>query len=140
MADSATPRTADTTGDCVAVAFSGGLDSTALLHAAARAANGARVVACHVHHGLQPSADDWVVHCQQTAAAFGVGFACTRLPGAPARGDSVEAWAREGRYQALRDMARAAGASLLLLAQHRQDQAESFLLQAMRGGGLAGCP
>lgn len=134
MADSATPRT----GDCVAVAFSGGLDSTALLHATARASQGARVIALHVHHGLQPQADDWAAHCERIARSFGAEFACSRLVGAPARGDSVEAWAREGRHRALHDMTVAAGADLLLLAQHRQDQAETFLLQALRGAGLAG--
>ncbi|HEY8880954.1 MAG TPA: tRNA lysidine(34) synthetase TilS [Roseateles sp.] len=134
MADSATPRT----GDRVAVAFSGGLDSTALLHATARAVEGTRVVALHVHHGLQPQADDWAAHCERVARSFGVDFACTRLSGAPARGDSVEAWAREGRHRALHEMALAAGTDLLLLAHHRQDQAETFVLQALRGAGPAG--
>lgn len=135
MAASATPRT----GDAVAVAFSGGLDSTALLHATVRAAAGAqRVIALHVHHGLQPQAGDWAAHCERVAQAFGAAFACARLSGAPARGDSVEAWAREGRHQALHGMAVAAGADLLLLAHHRQDQAETFLLQALRGAGTAG--
>ncbi|MDR7268060.1 tRNA(Ile)-lysidine synthase [Pelomonas saccharophila] len=108
------------------------------MHATARAAVGARVVALHVHHGLQPQADDWAAHCERVAREFGAGFACTRLSGAPTRGDSIEAWAREGRHRALHDMAIAAGADLLLLAQHRQDQAETFLLQAMRGAGTAG--
>lgn len=120
----------------VAVAFSGGLDSTALLHVVAR--SGARVLALHVHHGLQPQADDWATHCEGVAREFGADFACTRLSGAPGRGDSVEAWAREGRHRALHDMAVAAGADLLLLAHHRRDQAETFLLQAMRGAGMAG--
>ena len=134
MADSATPRT----GDAVAVAFSGGLDSTALLHAVARAATGQRVIALHVHHGLQPQADAWAAHCENIARQLGAGFACARLSGSPARGDSVEAWARKGRHRALHDMALAAGADLLLLAHHRQDQAETFLLQALRGAGTAG--
>ncbi|MGM9480894.1 tRNA lysidine(34) synthetase TilS [Roseateles sp. NT4] len=134
MAASATPRT----GKAVAVAFSGGLDSTALLHATARAAEGTRVVALHVHHGLQPQANDWAAHCERVARECAAGFACTRLSGAPGRGDSIEAWAREGRHLALHDMAIAAGADLLLLAHHRQDQAETFLLQAMRGAGTAG--
>ncbi|MGQ3053012.1 MAG: tRNA lysidine(34) synthetase TilS [Roseateles sp.] len=134
MAASATPRTADT----VAVAFSGGLDSTALLHAAARTADGIRVVALHVHHGLQPQADDWAAHCERVAAELGVDFGCARLSGTPARGDSIEAWARRGRHSALHDMTAAAGADLLLLAHHRRDQAETFLLQAMRGAGTAG--
>jgi len=134
MAASATPRIAES--DVVAVAFSGGLDSTALLHVATR--SGARVLALHVHHGLQPQADDWAAHCEGVAREFGADFACTRLSGAPGRGDSIEAWAREGRHRALHDMAVAAGADLLLLAHHRRDQAETFLLQAMRGAGTAG--
>ncbi|HEY9109992.1 MAG TPA: tRNA lysidine(34) synthetase TilS [Roseateles sp.] len=134
MAASATPRIADP--ELVAVAFSGGLDSTALLHVATR--SGVRVLALHVHHGLQPQADDWAAHCKRVAHEFGADFACTRLSGSPERGDSIEAWAREGRHRALHDMAVAAGADLLMLAHHRQDQAETFLLQAMRGAGLAG--
>lgn len=134
MAASATPRIAE--NDLVAVAFSGGLDSTALLHAVTR--TGARVLALHVHHGLQPQADDWIAHCENVAREFGAEFASTRLSGAPARGDSIEAWAREGRHRALHDMAAAAGTDLLLLAHHRRDQAETFLLQAMRGAGTAG--
>lgn len=134
MAASATPRIAEP--ELVAVAFSGGLDSTALLHAAT--CTGARVLALHVHHGLQPQADDWAAHCEQVAHEFGATFACTRLSGSPGRGDSIEAWARAGRHRALHDMAAAAGADLLLLAHHRRDQAETFLLQAMRGAGTAG--
>ncbi|HEU6454362.1 MAG TPA: ATP-binding protein, partial [Roseateles sp.] len=125
MVDSATPRT----GDAVAVAFSGGLDSTALLHATTRAATGQAVIALHVHHGLLPQSDGWAAHCERTAGEFGAAFACVRLSGAPARGDSVEAWARVGRHRALHDMAVAAGADLLLLAHHRRDQAETFVLQ-----------
>ena len=135
MAASATPRIAEK-DDLVAVAFSGGLDSTALLHVATR--SGARVLALHVHHGLQLQADDWAAHCERVALEFGADFACARLSSAPGRGDSVEAWAREGRHRALHDMAVAGGADLLLLAHHRQDQAETFLLQALRGGGVAG--
>jgi tRNA(Ile)-lysidine synthase len=138
MAASATPRTADPSAPAVAVAFSGGLDSTALLHAVTRAVTGQRVVALHVNHGLQPQADAWAARAAEVAAAFGADFACTRLQGQPGPGDSLEAWAREGRYRALHDMAIAAGGDLLLLAHHRRDQAETFLLQAMRGAGVAG--
>lgn len=128
----------DPSGEVVAVAFSGGLDSTALLYAATRAARGHRVHALHVHHGLQPQADEWAAHCERVAIELGAAFVCTRLSGRPAAGDSVEAWARAGRHRALHAMAKSAGADLLLLAHHRRDQAETFLLQALRGAGTAG--
>ena len=133
------------TRQCIAVAVSGGRDSTALWHATARAVvgSGLQVVALHVHHGLQPEADGWVAHLQRQArrwAARGlpVSLAWRRLRAAPAAGDSIEAWARRERYAALADMARDCGAKLVLLAHHRCDQAETFLLQALRGAGPAG--
>jgi len=129
----------------VAVAVSGGRDSMALLHCTAHAAStsGVHVVALHVHHGLMPAADEWASFVERTCQRWAkrglpLSFAITRLAGKPARGDSVEAWARAGRYAALAAMARAADASLVLLAHHRGDQAETFLLQALRGAGPAG--
>jgi tRNA(Ile)-lysidine synthase len=129
----------------VAVAYSGGRDSTALLHATARMASslGLEVLALHVHHGLLASADAWLEHvqaqCQRWADnGLPVRLQWRRLSGRPGRGESVEAWARAGRYRMLDEMAREAGASLLLLAHHRRDQAETWLLQALRGGGPAG--
>ncbi len=118
----------------------------ALLHAtvhAALKAPGIQVVALHVHHGLSPRADQWWAHVADQVAvwrALGwpVDFRGRRLSGAPRSGDSVEAWARAGRYEALREMAQEVGAGALLLAHHRLDQAETFLLQSLRGGGLAG--
>ena len=117
----------------------------ALLHAAGAAAHasGLQVWALHVHHGLMPQADAWWVHVEQQCAGWAqrgwpVHFAGERLSGSPARGQSIEAWAREGRYQALERMARQRGIALVLLAHHRRDQAETVLLQAMRSGGPAG--
>lgn len=154
MADSATPRAADpdaaasgaaSTRRVIAVACSGGRDSTALLHATVVAAHalGRRVVALHIHHGLSPHADAWLAHLQAqvdgwAAQGLPVTLAHERLSGAPGAGESLEAWARGGRFRALQALTLAAGADLLLLAHHRRDQAETFLLQALRGAGSAG--
>lgn len=129
----------------VGVACSGGVDSTALLHATARAAapNGLEVRALHVHHGLLPEADVWWHDLEQRCqrwrrAGWPVAFCGARLAGQPARGDSVEAWARRERYRALTELARGEGVTLVLLAHHRRDQAETVLLQALRGAGAPG--
>jgi len=129
----------------VAVAYSAGRDSTALLHAAVRAAReqGLAVVALHVHHGLMPQADAWLAFAEAQCgrwrkSGLPVRLVSTRLHGQPSKGESVEAWARRERYAALAAMAREAGASAVLLAHHRRDQAETVLLQALRGGGPAG--
>jgi len=124
----------------IAVAVSGGRDSMALLHCTARVAEplGVGVVALHVHHGLVADADGWADQVERSCARWSVAFAMQRLAGKPAKGESVEAWARLGRYRALAAMARAAGVGLVLLAHHRRDQAETFLLQALRGAGPAG--
>ena len=132
-------------GTTVAVAFSGGRDSLALLHATCRAALplGLQVLALHVHHGLLPEADGWVRQAQALCArwrrrGWPLRLRWGRLSGQPAPGDSVEAWARAGRHALLVRLAQEEGATLLLLAQHRRDQAETVLLQALRGGGPAG--
>lgn len=131
--------------DAVAVAVSGGRDSMALLHCTAHAAreSGVAVWALHVHHGLLAEADRWAAFVQRTCARWaGKGlelhFAMHRLEGRPARGQSVEAWARAGRYDALAALAQQIGCRVVLLAHHQGDQAETFLLQALRGGGAAG--
>jgi tRNA(Ile)-lysidine synthase len=132
-------------GRTVAVAFSGGRDSLALLHATTRAAVhlGVEVVALHVHHGLMPDADAWLQRarslCQRwRRAGWPLHLRVRRLMSAPAAGQSVEAWARAERYAALAEMARESGASVVLLAHHRRDQAETVLLQALRGAGPRG--
>jgi tRNA(Ile)-lysidine synthase len=141
MAGSSTRPNADR----IAVAVSGGRDSTALLHCTARAARdaGLEVHALHVHHGLHPAADDWLARLRARCARWRraglpVTLHARRLDGCPPPGDSVEAWARQGRYRLLDEMAGALGCRVVLLAQHRRDQAETLLLQALRGGGPRG--
>ncbi len=117
----------------------------ALLHATVTAATplGLHVIALHVHHGLSIHADAWLAHCETfcqrlTTAGASLGFAARRLSTRPTRGESIEAWARAARYASLREMALEQGASLVLLGHHQRDQAETLLLQALRGAGPAG--
>ena len=128
----------------VAVAYSGGADSTLLLleHALAGAAVGQPVRALHVDHGLQPAAADFVVHCRRFCEALdaqcptrlSVGRAQVHRP----PGSSVEAQARAARYDTLAQLARQQGIDTVLLAQHADDQAETVLIALGRGAGLAG--
>jgi tRNA(Ile)-lysidine synthase len=128
----------------VAVAYSGGRDSTALLFATLRVARslGLVVHALHVHHGLSPQADAWLVHgrelCERWAAQGWPVIFRSRRVCVESRGRGIEAAAREARYAALQAMAGDAGCDIVLLAHHREDQAETVLLQALRGAGMAG--
>ncbi len=125
-------------GRPLAVAFSGGADSTALLLAALRAWPGRAVHALHVHHGLQAAADAFAEHALARCADWGV--ACRVLPVQVrrVRGDSVEEQARLARHAALGRAARELGCAWLLLGHHADDQAESLLLALLRGAGPAG--
>ena len=101
------------------------------------------VLALHVHHGLSTQADAWLAHAEHVCLSWAeqglpVSLVSQHVQVDLSSGASVEAQARRARYQALADMAREAGADLVLLAHHRRDQAETFLLQALRGAGLSG--
>ena len=122
----------------IAVAFSGGIDSSVLLDAAARVAGPARCIALHVHHGLSPHADQWLAHCEAFAHERGVAFAAERVEVVCDAGVSVEAAARDVRYRALDTLCAQHGVTTLWLAQHADDQAETVLLQLLRGAGVAG--
>ncbi|WP_176860997.1 tRNA lysidine(34) synthetase TilS [Cupriavidus sp. YR651] len=126
----------------VAVALSGGRDSVALLHAACAAVAGvsppARVVALHIHHGLQAQADDWDRFCESLCRDWQVPLVSERVTVQAAAGEGIEAAARRARYEALGRMCRAQGAGLLLFAHHRDDQVETVLLRLFRGTGVAG--
>lgn len=119
------------------VAFSGGLDSTVLLHLLARLARAHAlppVSAIHVHHGLQGTADAWVVHCRDRCAALNVPLEVRYVQ--VAGGASLERAAREARYAAFAGLLGAG--EVLLAAQHRDDQAETLLLRLLRGAGVRG--
>jgi tRNA(Ile)-lysidine synthase len=123
----------------IAIACSGGLDSSVLLqlaHAYARE-HGIVLHAFHVHHALSPNADSWLAHCASSAAALGVAFDHRRVTVEKGK-SGTEAAARKLRYAALGDMCRAHDVGLLLTAHHLDDQAETVLLQLLRGSGPAG--
>lgn len=124
----------------IAVAYSGGLDSTVLLFLTSRyaASHGLPIYAFHVHHGLSGNADAWVQHCRVQSDRFGVALDVVNVLVADVAKHGVEEAARIARYNALGELCRRKGASLLLTAHHRDDQAETVLLQLMRGAGLPG--
>jgi len=120
------------------VALSGGRDSTVLLHALATSAAAPRVplAAVHVNHGLQPAAAAWEQRCAATAATFGVPFESHRVSVARGSRDGREAAARTARYALFRQLL--APGDWLLTAHHAGDQAETLLMNLMRGSGVAG--
>ncbi len=125
----------------LAVAFSGGADSTALLLACAEKWPG-RVHAVHIHHGLQAAADDFERHCQTFCAQLQVPLTVKRVDGRHAAGQSPEDAARRARYKAfeavaLEEYAQAAIKNIAI-AQHADDQVETLLLALSRGSGLPG--
>lgn len=119
------------------VAFSGGLDSTVLLHAAVQCWGSGKVVAAHVDHRLQPLSSSWTAQCAGQAHALGVRFLSCVLDDRPAH-TNIEAWARRERYQALFRMAHECKAVALMTAHHADDQLETFLMALARGAGLNG--
>lgn len=121
----------------LAVAYSGGADSTVLLLAAAHRWPG-QVHAIHVHHGLQEAADRFEQHCRDVCVGLGVPLQVRRVNARHTLGESPEDAARQARYQALARAARDAGLKAVLLGQHADDQVETLLLALSRGAGLPG--
>jgi tRNA(Ile)-lysidine synthase len=118
----------------VAVACSGGADSLALLALAADA--GLAPVAVHVDHGLRPESARERDAVAAVAATLGARFVATTVVVAP--GGNLEARAREARHAALEDARRSIGASVVLLGHTQDDQAETVLLNLLRGSGSSG--
>lgn len=123
-----------------AVAVSGGADSAMLaVHAAAVARErGAGVALLHVHHGLQTAADGWRDQVEALAGLLELPLRQARVEVDAAGGKGIEAAARDARYAALARLADEEGIGVVLLAHHRNDQAETVLLRLLRGTGLAG--
>lgn len=120
------------------IAFSGGLDSQVLLYAMSQLppAFTQRLAAVHIHHGLQPQADDWAEYCQQICEKWQIPYKIIKVTVKIKSRESLEAKAREARYQAFAQLLKAE--EMLLTAQHADDQAETVMLQLLRGAGVAG--
>lgn len=119
------------------VGFSGGLDSVVLLHLLRQItpSHQWQLNALHVHHGISACADDWAAFCAALCARWHVPLQIERVElGALRATHGIEAAARQQRYAAFA----AAGGDALLLAHHADDQAETLLLQLLRGAGVSG--
>ncbi|NUL37457.1 tRNA lysidine(34) synthetase TilS [Kosakonia sacchari] len=120
------------------VAFSGGLDSTVLLHKLMlwrQQLPELRLRAIHIHHGLSPHADAWAEHCEDICARWQIPLSVVRVQ-VVNHGEGIEAQARNARYQAFADAL--LPGEVLVTAQHLDDQCETFLLALKRGSGPAG--
>lgn len=128
----APPATIDPTS--VVVGLSGGVDSTVLLHRLK--GETPRLRALHVHHGLHPQADAWAEHCATSCAAFDIPLRIVRVAVDRDSGLGLEGAARVARHAAF--AAELQDGEVLALAHHRDDQAETFLLRALRASGIEG--
>lgn len=119
------------------IGYSGGVDSHVLLHACSTLLEFKKqITAVYIHHNLQKEASDWAIHCQKTAEDLGVSFLVVHVDADSKRGESPEEAARNARYDAFKNLI--GENDVLLIAQHREDQLETVLLQLFRGSGLKG--
>ena len=129
----------------IALALSGGLDSVVLLDTVCKAVQASNtskesteVWVFHIHHGLQKPADQWLEFCEKLAKKYHTQFDFRLLHFADQSQGNIEARARAERYDALTELCIEHGVEVLLLAHHQNDQAETILLQLLRGSGVAG--
>jgi len=120
------------------IALSGGMDSTVLLSLCAKVREERPITlhAVYIHHGLNPKADDWAAECADRCAAFNIPFTIKKVNATSLPGQSPEDVARKARYEALAELL--PKNAYLLTAHHVEDQAETVLLQLLRGAGSKG--
>lgn len=119
------------------VGFSGGMDSTVLLHLLAELKQQHKLpelIAIYIHHGLQTIAEAWPQHCQQICDKLDIPLTIIKVT--VAKQASIEQAAREARYQAFSQLLQSE--DILLTAQHQNDQAETMLFRLVRGAGVRG--
>ena len=115
------------------VAFSGGIDSTVLLHAMARVCSQTPAIslrAIHVNHQLHEQAEQWADHCRQVCVELNVSLEVHRITVNLNSGIGPEGAARQARYDLFRERMRSD--EFIVTAHHQQDQLETFLLQLLR--------
>lgn len=124
----------------IAVAYSGGVDSSVLLHLLANAVKDTAIVlhAFHIHHGISPHADAWCAHCEDTANQLAIPFHAERVSLSDVADVGIEDSARSARYAALDKLCTTYHIQYLFMAHHQNDQAETLLLHLCRGTGLNG--
>lgn len=139
------PKAAPLAAKRIALALSGGLDSVVLLDTVCKAVQASNtskqsteVWVFHIHHGLQKPADQWLEFCEKLAKKYHARFDFRLLHFADKSEGNIEARARQSRYEALTELCIEHGIKDLLLAHHQNDQAETILLQLLRGAGVAG--
>jgi len=122
------------------LALSGGLDSSVLLHLLVSLKPILRfeLHALHVHHGLSPNADAWAALCMEQCQSLDVPIRVVQVNVDQSSKLGIEAEARQMRYQALFDERLSIQADFIVTAHHQDDQAETFILQLMRGAGVKG--
>ncbi len=127
-----------TAGKPIWLAYSGGVDSHVLLHVLATTKHPELnlVSAVHVDHGLQSESKQWSKHCENVCLALGVDYQCLQVHVSDIETLGMEAAARLARYQAFEQIL--SSGDVLLTAQHQHDQAETLLLQLLRGAGPKG--
>ncbi len=119
----------------IVIGYSGGVDSTVILDICSRL--NIPTIAIHINHSVNKNADNWQKHCHNECTKRNVSFLAYKLDSCP-KGESFEAWASKERMKYFRSTLLNLPSPLLILGHHQDDQAETFLIQAIRGAGVSG--
>lgn len=119
----------------IIIGYSGGVDSSVLLNISKEL--DIPLIAIYINHNLHRDSLKWQIHCQKTCQRYNLQFISHSLDKAP-KDESFEAWASKQRMAFFEKIMQRYPKPILLLGHHQNDQAETFLIQAIRGSGLAG--
>lgn len=124
----------------IAIGLSGGIDSIVLLHALKKLEKNykLKLYAIHINHNLQQKSLGWIMFCQKICEQLNIPIIIKNITNDLQKGQSIEAWAREKRYDAFKEILADINFNHIFLAHHKNDQAETLLLNLIRGSGLDG--